>query len=490
MAFDRRITPRDTDYSQWYNDVIRAADFVDDSPTKGAMVIKPNGYALWERIQSVLDKEIKVTGHKNAYFPLLVPKSLLQKESEHVAGFALESAVVTHHRLKEIDGELVADPESRLKDEYIIRPTSEAIIYDSFSRWIQSYRDLPLLINQWANVVRWEMRTRPFLRTSEFLWQEGHTAHETQEGAQAEQKKMLDVYHSFIRDYLAIEAVVGVKSESETFAGADTTFTLEAMMQDGKALQCCTSHDLGQNFSKAFEINFVNQEGESEKVWQTSWGISTRIIGAVIMSHGDDKGLVLPPMIAPVQVVFIVIGKSDEEVKMSSDVASELSAELESLGVRVLIDVDDSKSIGERIYKYEKEGVPLRLEIGPKDLEKKSVTIKSRISEEKNLIEIKKTSDFVVKSLDDIQKHLLKVSKDRLIDNTVIVESMDELEKAIATDKFALAYWDGTKESEAKVKSLTSATIRCLPFDLNPGSGSCIVSGKPTIKQALFAKAY
>lgn len=490
MASDRRITPQATDYSEWYNDVIRAADLVDDSPTRGAMVLKPNGYAIWERIKEVLDHKIKETGHKNAYFPLLVPKSLLQREASHVAGFALESAVVTHHRLKEIGGELRPDPKSKLNEEYIIRPTSEAIIYESFGRWIQSYRDLPLLINQWANVLRWEMRTRPFVRTSEFLWQEGHTAHATQSEAQTEQLKMLEVYRDFLKDYLAIDVIAGQKSESEKFAGADTTFTLEGMMQDGKALQCCTSHDLGQNFSKPFEITYVDQSGESINVWQTSWGLSTRIIGAIIMSHSDDLGLVLPPMIAPTQVVIIVLGKTNQELQASRECATAIKTGLEKSLIRVVIDDVQHKTTGERIYQSEKEGIPIRIEIGPRDLARNSVMLKSRIFSEKTSVPIDAIGKTIINQLDMIQQKLLEKSSARLKEGTISVNSIEKLKAQIDGGRFARAFWDGTSETEEEIKRLTGATIRCLPFDEQGSTGKCVLTEIETGNLAIFAKAY
>ena len=482
------------DYSQWYLDIVEAAGLAENSSVRGCMIIKPWGYAIWENFQKELDRMIKETGHVNAYFPMFIPKSFFDKEAEHVEGFAKESAVITHHRLKlnEETHKLQVDPEAKLEEELVVRPTSETIIYDSYSRWIKSYRDLPLLLNQWANVVRWELRTRPFLRTAEFLWQEGHTAHATFEEADSHARKMLSVYQRFAEDYLAIASIPGTKSESEKFAGAYSTYTLESMMQDGKALQVCTSHNLGDHFAKAFDIQFQDKDGELKYVWQTSWGLSTRMIGALIMVHSDDFGLVLPPRIAPIQAIIVGIWKNDEEKEIVLNKAKEIEANFKSNNIITKIDDRDFLTPGERFFEWEKKGVPVRIEIGPKDILNESVVLVRRDTREKSQVKISDLSNHLKNVLDQIQQSLFEKSKDFLKKNIYIVNSYEELKDVVENKNgFALALWDGEKESEEKVKEETKATIRCLPFDQQENiSGNCVVSGKTAKYRAIFAKAY
>jgi prolyl-tRNA synthetase len=490
MAKDTRITSREENYSEWYTDVIRAAELIDQGSVRGSMVFRPYGYAIWELIQKYLDARIKDTGHSNVYFPLLIPKSLLAREAQHVAGFALESAVVTHHRLKVENGELIVDPDAKLPEELIIRPTSEAIMYETFSHWITSWRDLPLLVNQWANVMRWEMRTRPFLRTSEFLWQEGHTAHATEQEARDEQMKMLLEYEDFMKHMLAISPVSGEKTESERFAGAQSTFTLEAYMQDGKALQACTSHHLGQNFSKVFNITFTDANEEKKHVWQTSWGMTTRIIGAIIMSHGDDKGIVIPPRIAPYQVVLIPIFKAGTEesvLKKTRDYADTLRTQ----GVRVYIDERDYLSFGERVFEWEKKGVPVRIEIGPRDIDSGTITMVVRDQEQKHTIPEHELISTVQQSLEDLHERLYVRSHSKRVMNTYTVSTWEEFKNKVKEKNgFILANWDGSPETERLIKEETGATIRCIPFEGGAPDGVCIYSGKSGRHKVIFAKNY
>jgi len=475
---NKEITKRKDDYSAWYLDIIEAAELAEHAPVKGCMVIKPYGYALWENFQKVLDAKFKETGVKNAYFPLFIPQSFLTKEAEHVEGFAPECAVVTHAGGK------------KLEEPLVVRPTSETIMYDVFSRWIQSYRDLPLLINQWANVVRWELRPRLFLRTTEFLWQEGHTVHASEEEAEAKSKEMLEVYRTFAQDYLAISAVPGKKSESEKFAGAVSTYTIEAMMQDGKALQSGTSHMLGQNFSKPFEVKFLDEKGNSQYGWQTSWGVSTRMIGALIMAHSDDKGLVLPPKIAPIHAVIIPVWVGEEEEKLVFTKAEELAGELRKKGLIIEIDKRDTRP-GPKFFEWEKKGVPVRIEIGPKDLANKSVMVVRRDSGAKQAIKEKGAADEVIKILDDIQAGLLKSNIEFREKNTVEIDIWDDFKKLFKEEnKFILAHWCGSAECEAKIKEETKVTIRCLPFGQKQESGKCILCGKPSGSRVIFDKAY
>lgn len=485
------ITKRSEDYSQWYLDIVEQAELAENSAVRGCMVIKPYGYAIWEQFQKVLDGMFKETGHENAYFPIFIPKSFMTKEAKHVEGFAQECAVVTHHRLQTDPEthEVGVDPEAKLTEELIVRPTSETIIYDTFSRWITSYRDLPLLINQWANVVRWEMRTRPFLRTAEFLWQEGHTAHATYDEAEQEAALMLKVYTVFANDYLAMPVIPGTKSASETFAGADHTYTIEAMMQDGKALQAGTSHHLGQNFAKAFDVTFTDETGAQQFAWQTSWGLSTRMIGGLIMTHSDDKGLVLPPRIAPIQIVIIPIWKTEEEKAV---VLEQVELIKRSLGIDHTIKVDtrDYISPGVKFNEWEKKGVPIRLEIGPRDIAENKVLMVRRDTLDKQPVKINALVEEIPKTLEMIQANLYERAKDFRRAHTKKVETYEEFKDVIENVGFAFAHWDGTAETETKIKEETKATIRCIPFDSPEEEGVCIYSGKPSTKRVLFAKAY
>lgn len=487
-----KYSKRSEDYSKWYTDVIERASLAEHSDVRGCMVIKPYGYAIWEKMRDVLDRKFKETGHSNAYFPLFIPKSYLNKEAQHVEGFAKECAVVTHYRLKtDDDNQLVIDPEAKLEEELIVRPTSETIIWNSYKKWIQSYRDLPILINQWANVVRWEMRTRLFLRTSEFLWQEGHTAHATREEAIEEAERMLNVYADFAEKYMAMPVVKGQKTESERFAGAEDTLCIEALMQDGKALQAGTSHFLGQNFAKAFDVKFADKEGKLEHVWATSWGVSTRLIGGLIMTHSDDEGLVLPPKLAPIQVAIIPIYKSEEQLTAISEKVNELAATLKEKGVSVKYDDDDNRRPGWKFAEYEAKGVPVRIAIGPRDLENNKAEVARRDTKEKNVVDWEGIENYIVQLLDEIQENLFNRANTYRIENTTPVDSYEEFKKVLEEKGgFISAHWDGTKETENRIKEETKATIRCIPLDAIEEEGKCILTGEPSQKRVLFAKAY
>jgi len=487
----KEITNREENYSQWYNDIVKKADLAENSAVRGCMVIKPYGFAIWENMKAVLDQAFKDTGHQNAYFPLLVPKSLFEAEEKNAEGFAKECAVVTHYRLQtdpDNEGKLRVDPNAKLEEELIIRPTSEAIIWNTYKNWIQSYRDLPLLINQWANVMRWEMRTRPFLRTAEFLWQEGHTAHATKTEAIQEAELIHEVYARFAEDYMAMPVVKGYKTESERFAGADNTLTIEALMQDGKALQAGTSHFLGQNFAKAFDVKYLNSENKEEYVWATSWGVSTRLVGGLIMTHSDDEGLVLPPKLAPIQVVIIPIPKPSDEIM---EVAEKVAAELKELGVRVKIDRDMKKRPGFKFAEYEMKGVPVRIGIGKRDLEKGMVEIARRDTKEKESIALTDCVSHVHGLMKTIQDNLLARAKQHRTDHTSAVDTFEEFKKVLEEKGgFIYAHWDGTEETEDKIKAETKASIRCIPNDTVDEAGVCVYSGKPSKRKVLFAKAY
>lgn len=489
----KEISTRAEDYSQWYLDIVKKANLADNSKVKGCMVIKPYGFAIWEKMRDQLDKRFKETGHQNAYFPLFIPKSFLSKEAAHVDGFAKECAVVTHHRLKMSDDgkSVVVDPEAKLEEELIVRPTSETIIWDTYKDWIKSYRDLPLLINQWANVVRWELRTRLFLRTTEFLWQEGHTAHATKAEAVAESRLMLDIYEEFVREFMAVPVYKGEKTANERFAGAEDTYTIEALMQDGKALQAGTSHFLGQNFSKAFDVTFLTEQNKQEHVWATSWGVSTRLMGALIMSHSDDDGLVLPPRLAPLQVVIIPIPKPSEAIDAK---VAELVAAFRKKGITVKYDNDTKTRPGFKFAEYELQGVPVRLALGARDLENNTIEVARRDTKEKYSIGLDETLAHVEQLLVDIQDNLYHKAWQRLRSNTHEVKTWEEfLEVVNVKTGFAFAYWDGTVETELKIKELTQATARCIPFDLDttvPAGALCVYSGKPATHRVLFAKAY
>ncbi len=488
----KNFTKRSENYSQWYNELVTKADLAEQSAVRGCMVIKPYGYAIWEKMQRQLDDMFKATGHQNAYFPLLIPKSFLSREADHVEGFAKECAVVTHYRLKtdpEGNG-VVVDPEAKLEEELIIRPTSETIIWNTFKNWIHSYRDLPLLINQWANVMRWEMRTRMFLRTAEFLWQEGHTAHATREEAEAEAQRMLGVYATFAKDFMAIPVVQGVKSETERFAGAIDTYTIEAMMQDGKALQSGTSHFLGQNFAKAFDVTFMNKENQPEYVWATSWGVSTRLMGALIMTHSDDNGLVLPPHLAPIQVVIVPIYKNDEGLKAISEKVNPLVDALRARGISVKYDDADNRRPGFKFADYEVKGVPIRLAVGQRDLEEGTVELMRRDTLEKETVPFGGIEDRIANELEDIQKALYERAAERLKARTIEVDTYDDFKKRIEEGYFILAHWDGTPETEARIKEETKATIRCVPFEGDKTPGVDMVTGQPSKCRVLFARSY
>ena len=488
----KNIAPREADYSKWYNDIVHQADLAEHSDVKGCMVIKPYGYAIWENMRDVLDRMFKETGHSNAYFPLFIPKSYLSKEASHVEGFAKECAVVTHYRLKATaDGKGVeVDPDAKLQEELIVRPTSETIIWNSYRNWIQSYRDLPILINQWANVVRWEMRTRLFLRTAEFLWQEGHTAHATKEEAIEETEQMLRVYADFAENFMAMPVIMGRKTASERFAGADDTLCIEAMMQDGKALQAGTSHFLGQNFAKAFDVKFADKQGKLDFVWATSWGVSTRLMGALVMTHSDDEGLVLPPKLAPIQVVAIPIYKTEEELKLIEEQFKSLGNSLKALGIRFKFDGDDNKRPGWKFNEYELKGVPIRLAMGPRDLENRQVEIARRDTKEKSSVPVEGVVEHIAALLHDIQSNLLERSKRHREANTFRVDTYEEFKQRIDEGGFFLAHWDGTAETEELIKIETKATIRCIPFDGPSEAGVCMVTGKPSPQRVIFAKAY
>ena len=489
------LPKRSEDYSLWYNELVKRADLAENSPVRGCMVIKPYGYSIWEKMQAELDRMFKETGHSNAYFPLFIPKSFLSKEASHVEGFAKECAVVTHYRLKNAeDGSgVIVDPEAKLEEELIVRPTSETVIWSTYKNWIQSYRDLPLLVNQWANVVRWEMRTRLFLRTTEFLWQEGHTAHATSDEAMAETVQMMNIYAQFAEEFMALPVVKGKKTESERFAGADETLCIEALMQDGKALQAGTSHFLGQNFAKAFEVKFATKEGGLEYVWGTSWGVSTRLMGALIMAHSDDNGLVLPPKLAPFQVVIVPIYRGEEELAMISVKAKEIMAELRKAGISVKYDDRDTQKPGWKFAEYELKGVPVRIALGPRDLENKTLEIARRdtLTKESFQWEEMPIAQKIGVLLDEIQEGIYQKAFDFRKDNTTEVNSWEEFKQVLEEKAgFLSAHWDGTPETEEKIKELTKATIRCIPLDQLSEQGVCVYSGKPSSGRVLFAKAY
>jgi prolyl-tRNA synthetase len=488
----RGITSKNEDYSQWYNDIVIKADLAEHSSVKGCMVIKPYGYSIWEKIQAVLDQKFKDTGHSNAYFPLFIPKSFFSKEASHVEGFATECAVVTHYRLKnDGNGNMVVDETAKLEEELIVRPTSETIIWNTYKGWIQSYRDLPLLINQWANVVRWEMRTRLFLRTTEFLWQEGHTAHATADEAIAETKQMLEVYADFAENWMAVPVVKGVKTPNERFAGALDTYCIEALMQDGKALQAGTSHFLGQNFAKAFDVKFTNKEGKIEHVWATSWGVSTRLMGALIMAHSDDAGLVLPPKLAPIQVVIVPIYRNDEELAKISLFVDELKPKLKGLGISVKYDDRDTQRPGFKFAEYELKGVPVRLAIGGRDMENGTVELARRDTREKQTVPQEGLDIYIAQLLEDIQSNIYNKAFNFREEHITKADSYDEFKELLdGKAGFISAHWDGTPETEQKIKEETKATIRCVPLDNVLENGICIYSGKPSIQRVLFAKAY
>ena len=488
----KKITPREVDYSTWYNDIVQHADLAENSGVRGCMVIKPYGYAIWEKMQAELDKKFKATGHQNAYFPLFIPKSYFSKEANHVDGFAKECAVVTHYRLKTSDDgkEIVVDESAKLEEELIVRPTSETIIWDTYKKWIQSYRDLPLLINQWANVVRWEMRTRLFLRTAEFLWQEGHTAHATKEEAIEETEKMINVYSDFAQDFMAMPVIIGLKSESERFAGALETYCIEALMQDGKALQAGTSHFLGQNFAKAFDVKYASKQGKQEYVWATSWGVSTRLMGALIMTHSDDKGLVLPPKLAPFQVVIVPIYRSEDQLNEINQSVESVKSLLEEKGVSVKYDSRDTYKPGWKFAEYELKGVPIRLAVGMRDLENGTIEIARRDTLEKETISINGVENRIVVLLDEIQKNLYSKAKDFRASNTFEANSYEEFKQIIEKGGFVYAHWDGTNETELQIKNETKATIRCITMEPSREVGECMISGKPSERRVLFAKAY
>jgi len=488
----KKLTSREEDYSQWYNEIVQGADLAENSGVRGCMVIKPYGYAIWEKMQAELDRKFKETGHENAYFPLFIPKSYLSKEAAHVEGFAKECAVVTHYRLKNAeDGSgVIVDPDAKLEEELIVRPTSETIIWDTYRKWIQSYRDLPILVNQWANVVRWEMRTRLFLRTAEFLWQEGHTAHATKKEAIAETEQMIDVYADFAQNFMAMPVIKGVKSENERFAGALETYCIEALMQDGKALQAGTSHFLGQNFAKAFDVKYATKEGKQEYVWATSWGVSTRLMGALVMTHSDDKGLVLPPKLAPFQVVIVPIYKGNEQLEKVSEVALKVKKSLEAKGISVKFDNRDTYKPGWKFAEYELKGVPLRLALGARDLENGTIEVARRDTLEKETYQIADIEVKVEHLLEKIQENLYQKAIDFREEKTYKADSKDEFVKLINQGGFVYAHWDGTSETEELIKKETKATIRCIPLDAVEEEGVCLFTGKPSAKRVLFAKAY
>ena len=490
----KKITPRKEDYSKWYNEIVVQADLAENSAVRGCMVIKPYGYAIWEKMQNELDKMFKETGHENAYFPLFVPKSLFEAEEKNAEGFAKECAVVTHYRLKNDGnnkGKLIVDPNAKLEEELIVRPTSEAVIWNTYKSWIQSYRDLPILINQWANVVRWEMRTRLFLRTAEFLWQEGHTAHTTKQEALDEAKLMNKIYANFVENFMSIPVIQGTKSLSERFAGAEETFCIEALMQDGKALQAGTSHFLGQNFAKAFDVKFASKNGGLEYVWATSWGVSTRLIGALIMTHSDDNGLVLPPNLAPYQVVIVPIYRGEEQMKEVLKVAEKIKSELINNNIRVKLDNRDNFKPGFKFNEYELKGVPLRIAIGPKDIENGNVEVARRDDFSKNIVSQNELPKYIKNQLIDIQKTLFDRAKKFQKDNITTVDSFDDF-KDVLNKKggFILAHWDGTEVTENAIKNETKATIRCIPLENKKETGTCVYSGKPSKGRVFFAKAY
>lgn len=490
----KEITSRAQDYSQWYNDLIIKGGLADYSAVRGCMVIKPYGFALWENMRDVLDRMFKETGHQNAYFPLFIPKSLFEAEEKNAEGFAKECAVVTHYRLKTDPtnkGKLIVDPEAKLEEELVVRPTSEAIIWNTYKTWIQSYRDLPILVNQWANVVRWEMRTRLFLRTAEFLWQEGHTAHATKEEAVDETVKMLNVYADFVENWMAVPVIKGVKTPNERFAGAEDTYCIEAMMQDGKALQAGTSHFLGQNFAKAFDVKFSDKNNQLEYVWATSWGVSTRLIGALVMAHSDDSGLVLPPRIAPLQVVIVPIFKGEEQKAQIDERVHQLMKELKTLSISVKYDDSDNARPGWKFAEYELKGVPVRVAIGARDLENNVAEIARRDTKEKNTVSLNGLSTYIQNLLEEIQQNIFNRAKQYRDEHITLANSWDEFVQLLDTKGgFIAAHWDGTGETEDKIKELTKATIRCIPLDNQAEEGVCILSGKPSAQRVLFARAY
>ncbi|MBU7578833.1 MAG: proline--tRNA ligase [Flavihumibacter sp.] len=489
----KEITSREADYSQWYNDLVLKGGLADYSAVRGCMVIKPYGFTLWENMRDQLDRMFKETGHVNAYFPLFIPKSFLSKEAAHVEGFAKECAVVTHYRLKNDPngGGVVVDPDAKLEEELIVRPTSETIIWNTYKDWIQSYRDLPLLINQWANVVRWEMRTRLFLRTAEFLWQEGHTAHATKEEAVEETEKMLDVYARFVEEYMAVPVIKGVKTPSERFAGAEDTYCIEALMQDGKALQAGTSHFLGQNFARAFDVKFLTRENKLEYVWATSWGVSTRLIGALVMAHSDDQGLILPPKIAPLQVVIVPIYKGDEQKALISEKVDEIIKELKAFGISVKYDDSDNARPGWKFAEYEMKGVPVRIAIGARDLENKVAEVARRDTKEKQTLPLENLAGQVKNLLDEIQMNMYNKAKSYRDSHITEVNDWAEFERLLdEKGGFLAAHWDGTAETEEAIKEKTKATIRCIPLDNKQEPGTCILTGKPSTQRVLFARAY
>jgi len=488
----KALPKRSENYSEWYNELVKRADLAEHSAVKGCMVIKPYGFAIWEKMQRALDDMFKATGHQNAYFPLFVPKSFLEKEEEHAEGFAKECAVVTHYRLKaNPDGKgLIVDPDAKLEEELIVRPTSEAVIWNTYKGWIQSWRDLPLLINQWANVVRWEMRTRIFLRTAEFLWQEGHTAHATADEAIEETEKMLGVYATFAEEWMAMPVLKGVKTPSERFAGAVDTYCIEALMQDGKALQSGTSHFLGQNFAKSFDVKFVNKENQTEFPWATSWGVSTRLMGALIMAHSDDNGLVLPPRLAPIQVVIVPIYRNEEDLAKISERANPIIEKLKSLGVSVKYDFDDKFKPGYKFAEYELRGVPVRLAIGMRDLENGTVEVARRDTLSKETLALDGIEDKIVALLDEIQTNIYQKALKFREENTFRVDTWEEFQEQIEKGGFILAHWNGMDDTEEKIKAETKATIRCIPLDAAEESGTCVYSGEPSQKRVVFARSY
>ena len=490
----KNLTTRSEDYSKWYNELVVKADLAENSGVRGCMVIKPYGYAIWEKMQTELDRMFKETGHQNAYFPLFVPKSMFEAEETNAEGFAKECAVVTHYRLKNDEsrpGKLMVDPNAKLEEELIVRPTSEAIIWSTYKGWVQSYRDLPLLINQWANVVRWEMRTRLFLRTAEFLWQEGHTAHATKAEAIEESEKMMNVYADFAESFMAIPVVKGLKTETERFAGADETYCIEALMQDGKALQAGTSHFLGQNFAKAFDVKFANAEGKQEHVWGTSWGVSTRLMGALIMTHSDDQGLVLPPNLAPIQVVIVPIHKTDEQLGQITTAVNELTAKLRKLKISVKYDDRTTQKPGFKFAEWELKGVPVRIAVGPKDLENGTFEVARRDNLSKVVVASEKIVDYVNDLLEQIQNDLFAKALDYRNAHVTEVNNFEEFKEVLeGKGGFLSAHWDGTAETEEKIKELTKATIRCIPLDAVEEAGTCVFTGNPSSKRVLFAKAY
>lgn len=489
----KEITSRKENYSQWYNDIVTKADLAENSPVRGCMVIKPYGFAIWEKMQAVLDKMFKDTGHSNAYFPLFIPKSFFSKEASHVEGFAKECAVVTHYRLKndEKDNSIIVDPEAKLEEELIVRPTSETIIWHTYKGWIQSYRDLPILVNQWANIVRWEMRTRLFLRTAEFLWQEGHTAHATKEEALEETRKMINIYADFVENWMGVPVIKGTKTEAERFAGAIETYTIEALMQDGKALQSGTSHFLGQNFAKAFDVQFTDKNGKLDYVWATSWGVSTRLMGALIMAHSDDNGLVLPPKLAPTQIVIVPIYKKAEQLSQINEKANKLKKELQDKGYSVKYDDRDTQKPGWKFAEYEKKGVPVRLALGPRDIENNTIEIARRDTLKKEVISLNDVHQKVDELIEDIQAGIYKKALRFREENTRKVDDYEEFKRIMENEGgFVWAHWDETSETEEKIKNDTKATIRCIPMENDNEEGECMVTGKPSRQRVLFARAY